>query len=313
MAILVSKRDEFSQFIKDVQQHICNKIEAIDGLAKFQIDDWSRDGFGGGSTRVISDGAVIEKGGVNYSIVGGELPEALQEKFEVEEANFFACGISLVLHPHNPFAPTVHANYRYFELYDSDSGELKDQWFGGGADLTPYYLFDEDAIHFHKTHKEICDQFDKGFYSEFKQECDDYFLNHHRGEARGIGGIFFDYMRPDKETSAQTLFEFAKAAGFGFTDAYLPILERRKDIKFTEEQRYWQEIRRGRYVEFNLIHDRGTLFGLKTKGRIESILMSLPPRVRWDYNFIPEEGSEEAKLIERLKNPINWIDHQIKN
>jgi coproporphyrinogen III oxidase len=304
---MVSKKEEFSTFIKEAQQHICDKVESIDSSAKFQIDDWTREGFGGGSTRVISDGSVIEKGGVNYSIVGGKLPKALQVKFEVKEADFFACGISLVLHPKNPFAPTVHANYRYFEMYDSESGELKDQWFGGGADMTPYYLFDEDAVHFHKTHKDICDQFDENFYPIFKKECDEYFLNHHRGESRGIGGIFFDYQRPDESKSAQDLFEFAKAAGFGFTEAYLPILKRRKDMEFTEEQRYWQEIRRGRYVEFNLIHDRGTLFGLKTKGRIESILMSLPPRVRWDYNFTPEEGSEEERLLERLKNPVDWV------
>ncbi len=307
MSKLVSKKDEFIKFVSDVQEHICEKVEAIDGKAKFQIDDWTRDGFGYGSTRVISDGAVIEKGGVNFSVVGGELPKALQEKFEVDEASFFASGISLVLHPQNPFAPTVHANYRYFELYDRESESLKDLWFGGGADMTPYYLFDEDAVHFHETHKDICDQFDESFYPKFKEECDNYFLNHHREESRGIGGIFFDYMRPTEEMSSDDLFEFAKTAGFGFTDAYLPILEKRKDMEFTEEQRYWQEIRRGRYVEFNLIHDRGTLFGLKTKGRIESILMSLPPRVRWDYNFIPEEGSEEERLLERLKNPIDWV------
>ena len=173
--------------------------------------------------------------------------------------------------------------------------------------MTPYYLFDEDAVHFHKTHKDICDRFDESFYPKFKEECDNYFLNHHREESRGIGGIFFDYMRPTDEMSSHDLFEFAKTAGFGFTDAYLPILKRRKDKEFTEEQRYWQEIRRGRYVEFNLIHDRGTLFGLKTKGRIESILMSLPPRVRWDYNFTSEEGSEEERLLERLKNPVDWV------
>ena len=173
--------------------------------------------------------------------------------------------------------------------------------------MTPYYLFDEDAVHFHKTHKDICDQFDESFYPKFKEECDNYFLNHHREESRGIGGIFFDYMRPTEEMSSHDLFEFAKTAGFGFTDAYLPILEKRKDMEFTEEQRYWQEIRRGRYVEFNLNHDRGTLFGLKTKGRIESILMSLPPRVRWDYNFTPEKGSEEERLLERLKNPVDWV------
>ncbi len=307
MSKLESQKEAFVEFVKSVQQHICDQVESVDGKAKFKIDDWDRDGFGFGSTRVISDGSVIEKGGVNFSAVGGELPEALREKFEVEDSNFFASGISLVLHPVNPHAPTVHANYRYFELYDQESDELKDQWFGGGADLTPYYLYKEDAVHFHATHKEICDRYDEKLYPEFKVACDDYFRNHHREEARGVGGIFFDYIRPDENNTAADLLEFAKDAGFGFTDAYIPILEKRKDLPFTEEEKYWQEIRRGRYVEFNLIHDRGTLFGLKTKGRIESILMSLPPKVRWDYDVQPEKNSREEELVEVLKNPIDWV------
>lgn len=305
---LTSIKTQFTQFVSDVQQHICDELEAVEGTQKFRIEDWEREGFGGGSTRIIENGSVIEKGGVNVSAVSGLLPEAMQKKFEVPESEFFATGVSLVIHPRNPFAPTVHANYRYFELYDKESGELMDQWFGGGADLTPNYLFPEDAKHFHKVHKKVCDRFNPDYYPKFKAECDTYFYNHHREESRGIGGLFFDYERPDETRSAQDLFEFAKAAGFSFTDAYLPILKNRKDIEYTDEQRRWQEIRRGRYVEFNLIHDRGTLFGLKTKGRIESILMSLPPRVQWVYDHQPEPGSPEAELTAHLK-PIDWINY----
>lgn len=305
---LTSKKEEFSAFVSDVQQHICSALEKVDGTQNFLIEDWERADFGGGSTRVISDGAVIEKGGVNVSAVGGALPEAMQKKFEVAESEFFATGVSLVIHPRNPFVPTVHANYRYFELYDKESGDLKDQWFGGGADLTPYYLFPEDARHFHKVHKEVCDRFDPEYYPRFKAECDTYFYNTHRDESRGIGGLFFDYQRPDEKRSAEDLYQFCRAAGFAFTEAYLPILEKRKNHNYTKEQRKWQEIRRGRYVEYNLIHDRGTLFGLKTKGRIESILMSLPPKVRWEYNHQPEPGSPEAELVAHLK-PIDWINY----
>ncbi len=305
---LTSKKEEFSAFVSEVQQHICSALEEMNGTESFLIEDWEREGFGGGSTRVITDGEVIEKGGVNVSSVGGALPEAMQKKFKVPESEFFATGVSLVIHPRNPFAPTVHANYRYFELYDKETGELKDQWFGGGADLTPYYLFPEDARHFHQVHKEICDRFDTEYYPKFKAECDSYFYNSHRDESRGIGGLFFDYQRPTEERSADELYQFCRAAGFAFTDAYIPILQARKDHEYTKEQRKWQEIRRGRYVEFNLIHDRGTLFGLKTNGRIESILMSLPPQVRWEYDHYPEPGSPEAELVAHLK-PIDWINY----
>lgn len=307
---LKSKRQAFTEYVSEVQQHICEQLEAVEDK-KFRIEDWEREGFGYGSTRIIEDGKVIEKGGVNVSVVEGQLPEAMQKRFGVEESDFFVTGVSLVIHPRNPFAPTVHANYRYFELYEKDSGGLKDQWFGGGADMTPYYLFPEDAIHFHEVHKNVCDKFNPLFYPKFKAECDVYFYNHHRNESRGIGGLFFDYVRPDEQHSADNLFEFSKKAGFAFTDAYLPILINRKAKEYTPEQRKWQEIRRGRYAEFNLIHDRGTLFGLKTKGRIESILMSLPPQVRWVYDYHPDPGSPEAKLLEHLK-PIDWINYKNK-
>ena len=305
---LISKREEFKTLISLLQNHICSELENLDGTSVFSMENWERDGFGSGSTRIISNGSVFEKGGVNTSVVQGCLPTDMQERFGVKESDFFAAGISLVLHPQNPFVPTVHANYRYFELYDKYSGVLKDQWFGGGADLTPSYLFKEDARHFHNTHKKVCDRFDPSFYINFKNECDIYFYNHHREESRGIGGLFFDFMRPDSLHPAGHWFAFCEAAGNAFLDAYMPIVKLRKEMPYTEKNRYWQEIRRGRYVEFNLIHDRGTLFGLKTKGRIESILMSLPPCVRWDYNYQPEPNSKEAELIDHLK-PINWVNY----
>jgi len=212
----------------------------------------------------------------------------------------------LVLHPKNPMVPTTHANFRYFELYDAQ-GNIQDQWFGGGLDLTPYYLFDEDAQHFHQVCKTACDQHDPSFYTTYKERCDTYFWNSHRGEARGIGGLFFDYLRPNTEKTAQQWYDFTTGIGDVFLDAYLPIVERRKNLEYNASHRDWQEIRRGRYVEFNLIHDKGTLFGLKTNGRIESILMSLPPKVQWAYDHQPRLNSQEARLIDVLKNPRNWI------
>jgi coproporphyrinogen III oxidase len=201
----------------------------------------------------------------------------------------------------------VHANYRMFELYNEE-GAVMDRWFGGGTDLTPYYLFDEDARHFHQTYKNACDQFDPTFYPNFKKVCDDYFVNTHRNnERRGIGGIFYDYQRPDENKDTSFWMNFARSCGDAFTEAYIPIVEKRKQMPFTPEHKHWQEIRRGRYVEFNLVHDRGTLFGLKTNGRIESILMSLPPTVRFEYNYIPEPGSEEARLVEICLVPRDWI------
>jgi coproporphyrinogen III oxidase len=209
--------------------------------------------------------------------------------------------------------PTVHANFRYFELYDdAEMNEIRDQWFGGGADLTPYYLWDEDAVHFHRVFKKACDKHGDKLYLRFKKECDEYFYNDHRREARGVGGLFFDYLRPTEQRTAEDWYAFTTEVGKAFLDSYVPIVKRRKDEPFDEKQRYFQEIRRGRYVEFNLIHDRGTLFGLKTNGRTESILMSLPPRVRWDYDFKVEENSREAYLLNRLENPIDWIEYSKK-
>jgi coproporphyrinogen III oxidase len=299
-------KDQFYKHIENLQDSITSKIEEIDGLAKFEEDIWQRQEGGGGRTRVIENGAIFEKGGVNISAVHGELPEILRKQFNVDEGTFFACGLSLVLHPINPMIPTVHANWRYFEMYDT-TGEMVTQWFGGGQDLTPYYLFDEDAIHFHTVCKNVCDSYSPDFYSTFKKNCDDYFWNAHREEARGLGGLFFDYLKATNSFTILDRYNFVTAVGASFLESYLPIVQKRKDIPFTISQKDWQEIRRGRYVEFNLVHDRGTLFGLKTNGRIESILMSLPPIVQWKYNYSPEENSEEEKLIKVLTNPKEWV------
>ncbi len=299
-------KDQFYSYIQDLQHTITSKLEEVDGKAKFQEDLWKRPEGGGGRTRVIENGHVFEKGGVNISAVHGPLPKAMQQYFNVGEVDFFACGLSLVIHPNNPFVPTVHANWRYFEMYDKQ-GNVVDSWFGGGQDLTPYYLFEEDAKHFHQVCKKACDKHDPNFYPDFKKKCDEYFFNHHREEARGIGGLFFDYCKANDEMNMNDWYNFVTEVGNSFLDAYVPIVNKRKNISYSKENRTWQEIRRGRYVEFNLVHDKGTLFGLKTNGRIESILMSLPPHVQWVYDHYPEQGSEEEKLLKVLKEHKNWV------
>jgi len=299
-------KDKFFAYIHELQDTITSKFEEIDGKVKFQEDIWKRPEGGGGRTRIIENGNIIEKGGVNISGVHGKLPDTMQQYFGVKDADFFACGLSLVIHPKNPMIPTVHANWRYFEMYNKDR-EIIDQWFGGGQDLTPYYLFDEDAKHFHQVCKTACDKHHDDFYKKYKTRCDEYFYNSHRNEARGIGGLFFDYCKASDDMSMQNWYNFVTEVGNNFLEAYTPIVEKRKELPYTEAQRKWQEIRRGRYVEFNLVHDKGTLFGLKTNGRIESILMSLPPHVQWVYDHHPEVGSEEERLINVLKNPKNWV------
>jgi len=299
-------KDSFYAYIQTLQDQICAALEAEDGGATFQEDLWERPGGGGGRTRVIENGNLFEKGGVNISAVHGELPDTMKAYFKVEEGDFFACGLSLVIHPKNPMVPTVHANWRYFEMYNKQ-GEIVDAWFGGGQDLTPYYLFEEDATHFHQVCKRACDAYDPAFYPKYKKQCDAYFWNAHRNEARGVGGLFFDYLKALPERSMQQWYDFVTEVGNSFIEAYIPIVNRRKSLSYTDAQRDWQEIRRGRYVEFNLVHDKGTLFGLKTNGRIESILMSLPAHVQWRYNHQPEKGSEEARLIEVLENPKAWV------
>tara|TARA_R110002050_G_scaffold64647_2_gene140477 strand:+ start:25791 stop:26729 length:939 start_codon:yes stop_codon:yes gene_type:complete len=299
-------KDKFYAYIQQLQDTITSKLEAVDGMAKFREDIWERPEGGGGRSRVIENGAVFEKGGVNISAVHGALPQSMQNYFGVQDADFFACGLSLVIHPNNPMVPTVHANWRYFEMYDKQ-GNLVDQWFGGGQDLTPYYLFDEDAQHFHKVCKEACDKHNPEFYNTYKAKCDNYFWNTHRNEARGVGGLFYDYCKANNAMSMEDWYNFETEVGNSFLEAYVPIVEKRKDLPYTKEQRNWQEIRRGRYVEFNLVHDKGTLFGLKTNGRIESILMSLPPHVQWVYDHHPIKGTEEERLLNVLAKPKEWV------
>jgi coproporphyrinogen III oxidase len=302
-------RERWVQYIHQLQDRICHALEQADGNSVFITDEWEREEGkgGGGKTRTISNGKLFEKGGVNTSVVYGEVTDAMRRQLQINGDQWFACGLSLVLHPVNPYVPTVHANWRYFELYDA-AGNITDQWFGGGTDLTPYYLFEEDARYFHQCLKNVSDPFGTELYPLYKKQCDDYFVNHHRNsETRGIGGIFYDHLRPGGKMGIEELFLFQQANGDAFTNGYLPIVGRRKDTAYTEKEIHWQEIRRGRYVEFNLLHDRGTVFGLKTNGRTESILMSLPPRARWEYEYRPEAGSEEDKLLQVCLKPVDWI------
>ena len=309
----MSIKQQWINYIHSLQDNICAALEVEDGKATFVEDVWIRPEGGGGITRVIANGNVFEKGGVNTSAVEGVVTDAMRNQLKLpaqvdgKELSWFACGLSLVMHPNNPFVPTVHCNYRMFELYNEE-GTVLDRWFGGGTDLTPYYLIDEDAIHFHQTYKNVCDQFDASFYPTFKKHCDDYFINYHRNnERRGIGGIFYDYKRSSETKDVDFWLNFGQACGNAFNEAYIPIVSKRKNIPYTAEHKHWQEIRRGRYTEFNLVHDRGTLFGLKTNGRIESILMSLPPTVRFEYNYQPVGGSEEDKLLQACLHPREFL------
>jgi coproporphyrinogen III oxidase len=292
------------QFFLDVQQKITDGLATLDGAA-FRTDEWSREGGGGGRSMILLDGAVFEKGGVNVSCVHGELSEGFAKDLPGDGRSFFATGVSLVIHPRNPHVPTVHANFRYLEK-GSDAA-----WFGGGSDLTPWILYDEDAAHFHRVWKEVCARHPIADFGRLKRWCDEYFFLPHRGETRGIGGIFFDYfgLPAPMGTPAdlETVFRFVSEAGGSFLDAYAPIVERRKATPYGERERSWQLLRRGRYVEFNLIYDRGTIFGLKTGGRVESILMSLPPLVRWGYDERPELGTEEERLVGILRSPRDWV------
>jgi coproporphyrinogen III oxidase len=283
-------------FVEGLQDDICRAVEAEDGQARFGDDRWERPGGGGGRTRVLVEGRTFEKGAVNVSFVWGELEEAFAQKLGGDGSEFFATGVSVILHPRSPLVPTVHANFRFIQQ------GLK-AWFGGGTDLTPHYLFEEDAEHFHRTLQAVCEKHEPGSYLRFKQACDEYFWLPHRAEARGVGGIFFE----DTGRAPEAEFAFVKDCAQAFLPAYLPIVARRKGLPFTPAQRTWCEIRRGRYVEFNLVHDRGTLFGLKTHGRVESILVSLPPAVRWVYDSEPVPGSQEARLLEVLRRPRRWV------
>lgn len=296
-AVMTDTRARVRAFMQSLQERITTRLEALDGGAKFVEDLWQREEGGGGRSRVLTEGTLFERGGVGFSEVYGDHlpPSILQQRPEAAGHSFYVTGTSLVLHPRNPYVPTVHLNYRYFE-----AGPV--WWFGGGADLTPYYGFREDAAHFHRTLKAACDAHQPEYYPRFKQWCDEYFYLKHRKEQRGIGGIFFDYQQGDWET----LFAFAQECGNAFLPSYEPIVERRRDLPYGERERDFQLYRRGRYVEFNLVWDRGTIFGLQTDGRIESILMSLPPLVRWEYNYRPEPGTPEAELYEVFIVPQNW-------
>lgn len=305
-------RERWIRFIYNLQEEICNALEKEDGLAKFYTDKWERaEGRGGGGvSRIMENGEVFEKAGVNVSVVYGRISEKMKKVLNVtniEDGSWFACGLSLVLHTKNPFVPAVHANWRYFELHNQDD-EVVDRWFGGGADITPYYLFEDDIQYFHLTFKQAIDPFGKELYPLYKKQCDEYFSNTHRNnEMRGLGGVFYDHVRMEDNDTAERLFAFQQANGNAFLKAYLPIVAKRKHTSYTSEHKHWQEIRRGRYVEFNLLHDRGTIFGIKTKGRTESILMSLPPTVKFVYDYHPTPGSEEEKLLWACQHPRDWV------
>lgn len=315
-----------SQFMKDLQDEICTKLEEVDGQSKFREDSWRREEGGGGRSRFLRGGGVLEQGGVNFSEVWGQQlpPSILKQRPEAEGHGFYATGTSMVLHPCNPYIPTVHLNYRYFE-----AGPV--WWFGGGIDLTPYYPFAEDAVHFHRTLKEACDKHHPEYYTVFKLWCDEYFYLRHRQEMRGVGGIFFDYQDglaslyrgpyADKAASLHTnqlppleprtwedLFAFVNSCGQAFLPAYVPIVEKRRTTEYGDRERQFQLYRRGRYVEFNLVYDRGTIFGLQTNGRTESILMSLPPLVRWEYCYSPEPNTPEYELYDIFLKPQDWVN-----
>ena len=296
--------ESVKSFLRELQLHICKELEEEDGKAGFVEDAWQRDAGGGGYSRVLSEGAVFEQAGVNFSHVHGHhLPAAATaQRPELAGRHFEAIGVSLVIHPRNPYIPTSHANVRFFIAHKEGADPI--WWFGGGFDLTPYYGFEEDAVHWHRTARAACLPFGEHVYTDYKKWCDEYFFLKHRNEPRGIGGLFFDDLNAWGFTRC---FEFMKSVGNHYIPAYRPIVERRKNLPYGDRERDFQLYRRGRYVEFNLIYDRGTLFGLQSGGRTESILMSLPPLVKWRYNWHPETGTEEARLYEFFLTPRDWL------
>jgi coproporphyrinogen III oxidase len=307
-------RDRMAYYVQDLQRRIVTKMSDMDGSA-FLIDTWQRPEGGFGTSCVLQDGNVFEKAGVNVSVIHGHLPPQAVRQMRARGHDrldtrggalpFFATGVSLVIHPRNPHAPTVHLNYRYFEV-TNPNGEIV-SWFGGGCDLTPAYLYEEDAVHFHNVIKDACDKHSPTYYPEYKKWCDEYFYNTHRGERRGIGGIFFDDV-PAQGKQGEAFFDFIRDAGNAFLPSYVPIVKKRSKQSYSQEEKHWQQLRRGRYVEFNLVHDRGTKFGLMTPGaRIESILMSLPLTARWEYGHLPLQGSPEAALVRVLREPQSWV------
>ncbi len=298
---MISK-EQIAADYRQIQDEICSGLELVDGLGKFQEEVWEREGGGGGRTRVIQQGNVLEKGGVNFSAVEGKLPEPVKKAFKVDDEDFFATGVSIVIHPNHPWVPIIHMNIRYFEMSDQV------RWFGGGIDLTPHYVIPEDAQFFHQYLKSVCDQFHADFYTKFKNWADDYFFINHRAETRGIGGIFYDRLTPESAgISWDEIFNFSKAVGRSFVPIYSELVNRNRIKEFSEQHKNWQYQRRSRYAEFNLVYDAGTKFGLETNGRIESILMSLPPQANWVYDYQAKEGSLEQQTLDLLKKGINWV------
>ncbi|KYG76129.1 MULTISPECIES: oxygen-dependent coproporphyrinogen oxidase [Roseivirga] len=295
-------KEDISAVFKNIQDHICKELERVDGQGKFIEDKWQRPGGGGGRSRVIRAGNIIEKGGVNFSEVHGKTPEKILSSFGLTEGDFFATGVSIVLHPENPWVPIIHMNIRYFEMSNGT------YWFGGGIDLTPHYVDTDDARTFHQKLKAVCDKHDTDYYKEFKPWADNYFYIKHRKETRGIGGIFFDHLSEDKNKSKEDIFNFVKDVGLIFAPIYTHFMTKNSVKTYGKREKDWQMNRRGRYVEFNLVLDRGTKFGLETDGRTESILMSLPPMAGWEYNYQPTANSLEAKTLSMLKKGINWVE-----
>jgi coproporphyrinogen III oxidase len=298
----VPEKNEITEWFRQLQDNICKAVEATDSEGKFREDAWERPGGGGGRSRILTEGRIIEKGCVNFSAVYGTLPEQAKAALQFEGSpGFYATGVSIVMHPHNPFVPIIHMNVRYFEMSDGR------RWFGGGIDLTPHYVNKEDAAFFHQSLKDTCGNFSPDYYPEFKKWADDYFFIKHRKETRGVGGIFFDRLIENELFSFEQRWDFVKAAGSLFAPVYTELMRKNFQKSFTEENRQWQLTRRGRYAEFNLVYDKGTKFGLETDGRTESILMSLPPLAAWPYNYIPEPATPESETLQLLKKDINWI------
>ncbi len=295
-------REEVEAFMRQFQRELVDALETCDGGAKFQADEWQHTEGGGGISRVIEQGNVLEKGGVNFSAVHGQLSPAFLKMLEMPDPNYFATGVSVVLHPFSPMVPITHMNVRYFEAGNGQA------WFGGGIDLTPIYVNLEQAQEFHRAMKDVCDKHHPSYYPEFKKWADDYFYNEHREETRGVGGIFFDRLMATDEITIEQRFAFVRDVARAFAPFYTSIINQNRDLPYNEQQKQWQLIRRGRYVEFNLVYDRGTKFGLATKGRIESILMSLPQHASWVYNHKPEPGSAEEQTLNYLKKDIDWIN-----
>ncbi len=295
-------KENIADWFRTLQDNICLGLESLDTSGVFKQDEWTRPEGGGGRTRVLTNGNLIEKGGVNFSAVHGPTPEKILQALQLKEADFFATGVSIVLHPKSPLVPIIHMNVRYFEMTDGT------YWFGGGIDLTPHYVIREDATKFHEFLKATCDRHDPSYYPKFKQWADDYFYIKHRNETRGVGGIFFDRLKEDQTHSKESIWSFVKDVGETFLPAYTEMVSRTRNLSYTDTEKNWQYHRRGRYVEFNLVWDKGTKFGLDTNGRTESILMSLPPQANWTYEHEVVPGSKEAETLALLKKGIDWVD-----